>query len=70
MKTFVDKDWRVSYYAGEDWGELYDLRNDPGETVNLWSSPDYQIIRLELIERLFKNTVHYESRTPLQVTAG
>jgi len=70
VKTFVDKNWRVSYYAGEVWGELYDLQNDPGEIVNLWASPDHQTIRLELIERMLKSIVHYESRTPLQVTAG
>ena len=29
VKTFVDLDWRLSYYAGETWGELYDLRQDP-----------------------------------------
>ena len=70
VKTFVDLDWRLSYYAGETWGELYDLRQDPGEIVNLWTSPEHQTIRLELMERMLKNIVHYESRTPLQVTAG
>ena len=70
VKTFVDHDWRLSYYAGETWGELYDLRDDPGEIVNLWSSPDHQTVRLELMERMLKNIVHYEARTPLQVMAG
>ena len=70
VKTYVDRDWRVSYYAGEDWGELYDLQNDPGEIVNLWASEDHKVVRLELMERMLKNIVHYESRTPLQVMTG
>lgn len=70
VKTFVDHAWRISYYPGENWGELYNLENDPDEIVNLWASTDHKIIRLELMERMLKNMVHYESRTPLQVTVG
>ena len=70
VKTYVDHDWRLSYYAGEDWGELYDLKRDPGEIVNLWTSEDHRIIRLELMERMLKNIIHYESGTPLQVMTG
>ena len=70
VKTYVDHDWRLSYYAGEQWGELYDLKNDPDEIVNLWTSEDHRIIRLELMERMLKNIIHYESGTPLQVMTG
>ena len=70
VKTFVDLDWRMSYYAGEAWGELYDLREDPDEITNLWYSSNHQNIRLQLMERMLKNLVHYEARTPLQVRAG
>lgn len=30
------KDWKLVVYLDDDDGELYDLRRDPGETVNLW----------------------------------
>ena len=32
------KDWKVVVYLDDEDGELYDLRRDPGETTNLWSS--------------------------------
>ena len=70
VKTFVDHNWRLSYYPGESWGELYDLQSDPGEIINLWTSADHTIPRLELMERMLKNIVRYESQTPLQVTVG
>jgi arylsulfatase A-like enzyme len=33
--------WKLNYYPGNG-GELYDLRNDPGEERNLFSDPGYQ----------------------------
>jgi len=47
-------DWKLIHYvdyrdAGDRWGgELYDLRNDPGEFVNLWPEPAYLPQRREL----------------------
>jgi arylsulfatase len=32
------KDWKLVVYLDDENGELYDLRRDPGETVNLWCS--------------------------------
>jgi arylsulfatase A-like enzyme len=37
---------------GQARGELYDLVSDPRETRNLWHHPDYQSVRLELLEQL------------------
>lgn len=34
-----DADWKIVWYAGEDDGELYDLRADPDERDNLWFDP-------------------------------
>ena len=30
------RDWKIVLYLDDDFGELYDLRNDAGETTNLW----------------------------------
>lgn len=35
-------DWKQVIYVGDDEGELYDLRSDPGETTNLWSDPAHR----------------------------
>lgn len=37
---------------GQQPGELYDLAQDPGETHNLWNSPEYQETKLALLQRL------------------
>ena len=35
-------DWKLVHFLGETAGQLFDLNNDPGETRNLWDSPDHQ----------------------------
>jgi hypothetical protein len=43
---------KLTVYAGRDFGELFDLKNDPDERNNLWSSPRYGEIKLTLIKKL------------------
>lgn len=45
------RDWKICLYA-EDLGELYDLRNDPYETTNLFDDPAVLPLRDELLARL------------------
>ncbi len=41
--------WRYTIYPGlENWGELFDLADDPGETRNLYFEPGYETLRVEL----------------------
>ena len=70
VKTFVDHEWRLSYYLDKNWGELYNLKEDPDEIVNLWHAPEHQIIRLELMERMLKSIVEGELLSPIQVNVG
>ncbi len=41
-------DWKLIHYVDYPHGELYDLRNDPGEFRNLWSDPGYASQRGEM----------------------
>lgn len=44
-------------------GELYDLNQDPGETTNLWNSPDHASVKMELMMEL--NHAQVETVDPL-----
>ena len=70
VKTFVDKNWRLSYYSEKNWGELYNIKEDPDEIFNLWDSGQHQTIRLELMARMFEVMVDDEPLSPLQVNIG
>ncbi|MBM3190518.1 MAG: DUF4976 domain-containing protein, partial [Chloroflexi bacterium] len=53
MMTMVrTAEWKLVHYLGNDDGELYDLRNDPGEHVNLWRDAGYAARRAEMLDRL------------------
>jgi arylsulfatase A-like enzyme len=48
MRTLVTHDYHLTTYAGEEYGELFDLRNDPEQLHNLWDDPERQTLKLEL----------------------
>jgi uncharacterized sulfatase len=52
MRTYVDADHKITVYRDREYGELFNLRDDPGEHVNLWADPAAQPLKLELFARL------------------
>jgi arylsulfatase A-like enzyme len=65
MRTLVDQRWRITYYRGVPWGELYDLANDPLEMDNLWDDPAAANAKRELTERLVHKMMELAERSPL-----
>jgi arylsulfatase A-like enzyme len=64
VKTIITDDHRLSHVTGipEDYGELFDLTNDPHETENLWKQcPD---LRREMQVRLLEALI--EAEDPLE----
>ena len=57
VRTLVTQRWKLTYYAGLPYGELFDLTEDPHELRNLWSRPSHAKTRGQLIERLLSETV-------------
>lgn len=52
-QTLITKEWRLTIYPNHGaWGELFDLRNDPGEHFNVYHSPKHTRIRQELTQML------------------
>ncbi len=64
VHTIRDARWRISVFDNVEWGELYDLENDPRELVNLWESPDHANIRAHLILKLARAEIACVDRTP------
>jgi choline-sulfatase len=46
--------WKMVRYIGKDYGELYNLNEDPDEQNNLWDDSDMVSLKLQLSEHLFQ----------------
>lgn len=64
LKTWRTEEWKLTHWAGQPYGELYDLRADPGEFINRYDDPEYREIRAALQERLLTELVLTEDRLP------
>lgn len=65
VRSLITNAWRYTVYKDQLWGELYDLRNDPCETHNLWDSPANQKERARLSERLTHHLIAQMDESPL-----
>ncbi len=64
MRTIVTRRRRMSVYHGVEWGEIYDLENDPDEMVNLWDDAAHSDVRAELMEILARKHIALVDRSP------
>ncbi len=66
LETLRTRDWKLSFHHGRPFGELYDLRNDPHEFVNLWADPGYQVRRQELTDQLLDRLIGTADPLPVR----
>lgn len=63
LHTLVTEDgWKLTYYAGEDVGELYHLPSDPAERRNRWTDPADREQRDTLIRTLLDSLIQGSDR--------
>ena len=56
QRCYVDTRYKITVYQAQDYGELFDLENDPEELHNLWDDP----AAVELKQRLLLKLVQAE----------
>lgn len=56
-------EWKCICFAGEKYGQLFDLNADPHEETNLWGDPDVADIRRELLDRIAEWRIYSQLRT-------
>ena len=52
VKTYVDDRYKLTVYYNQDYGELFDLQEDPGEVKNLWNSAEHAALKTDLVMKL------------------
>ena len=64
VKMLVTEDWKLLHYGSAPYGELYNVKDDPEDLVNLWDNADYAEIRRDLIDRLLAELIDSELGDP------
>jgi len=49
IRNLITDHHRLTIYKGLEAGELYDLRNDPNETLNLWDAPGSAGVKADMM---------------------
>lgn len=62
LMSLVTSRWRLSVFEGSDWGQLYDLENDPHEVNDLWRDPSATSVKQELLSRLLRRVMALRDR--------
>ncbi len=60
LRTLVTDRYKLTIYRGSDDGELFDLHDDPGETRNRWSDPEYASLKSEMMLRFLQAEIERE----------
>ena len=68
VKMLVTEDWKLLHYGTTEYGELYNVKDDPEDLHNLWDDPAHAAVRAELVERLLIELINEEGGDPHLVT--
>ena len=60
LRTYVNERYKITVYRDKDYGELFDLQEDPGEVRNRWNDPAYAGIKSELLLKFMQATLQDE----------
>ncbi|MNV48630.1 hypothetical protein D3C71_1405480 [compost metagenome] len=63
-RTLLAQGHRLTIYDGAQWGELYDLREDPHELRNLWDVAESAGVRARLQEMLSHTMLSHMDTSP------
>ena len=61
LVTHVDERYKLTIYRGHDFGELWDLEEDPGEIHNRWDDPAYAGVKAQLLQRMVQTGLEREA---------
>lgn len=66
LRTMVTKRYKITLWRdrGQDWGELYDLKDDPNELKNRYNDPNYAAIRTQMLEQFIQSNMAIERTSP------
>ena len=67
LRTLITDRYKLTVYAGQPFGELFDLLEDPLERHNLWEDPAAASLKQALTEQLLHRYLDQESALPRRI---
>ncbi|MBN1351586.1 sulfatase-like hydrolase/transferase [candidate division KSB1 bacterium] len=67
LRTLITERFKLTCYSDRDFGELFDLQQDPGELHNLWAAPEFATLKNELKLRLLDELMRTECPLPRRI---
>jgi arylsulfatase A-like enzyme len=64
LRTLITERYKITAYPGQEYGELFDLQQDPDELNNLWSDPAAQTLKKDLLILLLERLIVTDNRLP------
>jgi len=49
IRTYINQRYKMTVHFNREYGEIYDLVEDPGEFANLWDKPECQDLKRDLL---------------------
>jgi len=60
LRTYVDDRYKITVYRDHDYGEIFDLQEDPEERRNLWDDPAHLALKADLLHRFMNAELRRE----------
>jgi len=69
LRCLVTERYKLNYYAGENYGQIFDLEEDPREQRNLWDDVRARDVRADLMAQLADEIIATEPWIPRRLSA-
>lgn len=70
LRHLITKDYKLTIYENlDDFGDIYDRKNDPYELNNLWYDKNFRSKRFELINKLLRENLKAQAKYPQRIAA-
>ncbi|MBI5722778.1 MAG: sulfatase-like hydrolase/transferase [Planctomycetes bacterium] len=70
QQTFIHDGWKLVVYRHSDYGELYNLGEDPDQYRNLFNRPDAREIRDRMMHRLVRAQMESAGKMPRRIASA
>lgn len=64
QRSVITEDWHITCYIGEEYGELFDMKDDPDQLYNLWDNSEYREVKRDMQILLMERFAETDSTLP------